>query len=267
MAEKYKGIYYQCFGNPGKPAILFLHGFLGDSKDWQEVINIVSKKYFCIVMDLPGHSKSNNPDLLNRVWDFKSLTLRINELLTHLSIDKVILVGYSMGGRIAQHFAVHFSERVVKLILESSSPGIENENEKRERFAKDRQLAKRLENEPLNKFLDFWYDQALFYGIKIHPKYNDMIKRRLVNDPKLLAMALVAFSVANQSYFAEKLSLFKKSLLLVCGEKDSKYLEIMKGLQQRNPHHEFCVMSGCGHNTHFEKPILFAEHLIEFLSL
>lgn len=267
MPEKFKGIYYQCSGIPGNTTVLFLHGFLGDNKDWQEVIDIVSKKYFSITIDLPGHNKSDSLKALGRVWDFESLTIRINDLLNHLSVEKVNLVGYSMGGRIAQHFAVHFPERIVKLVLESSSPGMENENEKRERLIKDKLLAKRLQKEPLKKFLDFWYEQSLFYGIKNHPKYHAMIKRRLANDPGLLARALNTFSVGNQSYLANKLSLLKIPLLLVCGEKDLRYLEIMQGLQQRNPQYAFYIMPGCGHNTHFEKPILFAEHLIEFLSL
>ena len=263
----YRGIYYQRFGNPVKPAVLFLHGFLGSQKDWQQVVDIVAKYNFCITLDLPGHGNSSDPDLLKNIWDFKSLAVRINDMLLHLGINKVGLVGYSMGGRIAQYFAVHFPEKLSKLVLESSSPGIKNKNEKIARLQEDKKRAQDLQNKPLSKFLNHWYNLSLFEGIKNHPQYAEMIKQRMLNDPHLLAKALRAFSVANQPYLEEKLSALRIPVFLMCGEKDKKYVDIMKSLKQRNPGFKLSVIDKSGHNIHLEKPILFAEHLVEFLSL
>ena len=156
---------------------------------------------------------------------------------------------------------------ITKLVLESSSPGIKNEKDKTIRLKKDQELAQSLQNGSLKKILESWYNQSIFHGIKHHPNYNQMITRKLSNDPKLLEKALTAYSVGNQSYLAKKLSALKIPVHLICGEKDLKYLRIMKDLKQENPNFKLTILNHCGHNIHFEKPILFAEHLTEYLSL
>jgi 2-succinyl-6-hydroxy-2,4-cyclohexadiene-1-carboxylate synthase len=267
MSENFKGITYQCFGNPSCPAVLFLHGFLGDGRDWREVVNLVSADFFCIVIDLPGHGFSNDLSLLNDVWDFHSLTQRLLELLTYLSVKKVNITGYSLGGRLALHFALHFTENVKKIILESSSPGIKDKDQRVSRLQNDISLADQLQNSPLENFLDSWYEQTVFYGIKQHPKYVDLINSKLKNNPKLLAKALTSYSVGRQSYLGEKLSKLKVPLLLICGENDAKYVEIMQSIKHKNKSLNVLIVKECSHNVHFQKPVLFAEHLVEFLSL
>ena len=266
-SKRFQGINYQCFGDPEKSAVLFFHGFLGDSRDWQQVVDLVSEHSYCITIDLPGHGNSNIPDLLKNLWDFESFSLKIDEFLKNLLIEKINLVGYSMGGRLAQYFAINYPKRVLKLVLESSSPGIKNKKERISRLERDKVFVKRLQDEPLIEILNTWYKQSLFQGIRNHPQYAEMVKKRSKNNPQLMAKALMAFSTGNQPYLAEKISAVGIPVLLLCGEKDSKYLKIMKELKHNNPGYKLNVMDKCGHNTHFEKPILFAEHLLEFLSL
>ena len=104
--------------------MLFLHGFLGNASDWQHIIKVIHEDFYCIAVDLPGHGRSNKAGNLNNIWSFNSLTSFLDNLLEHLSIRKVNLVGYSMGGRIAQHFVLGFAAKINKLVLESCSFGI-----------------------------------------------------------------------------------------------------------------------------------------------
>lgn len=268
MSLNLKGqLNFQCLGDTAKPAVLFLHGFLGTASDWQSIIDIIQEDFHCISIDLPGHGKSNKVDNLSNIWSFDALTSILDNILDYLSIKKASLVGYSMGGRIAQHFALGYAAKVNKLVLESCSFGIKDKEERTSRMKADKMLAERLKTEPFTEFLDSWYDQALFYGIKNNKQYQEMITRRLKNDPMLLSQALAAFSVANQIYLQERLFGFKKPLMYICGSKDEKYLTIAKSFKQTKPESKLFVMENCGHNTHFEEPDLFAEHLAEFLSL
>jgi len=267
MSEKFKGIYYQCSGKQSQPAVLFLHGFLGNGGDWQEIVKRVSGNFFCILVDLPGHGFSNNIHLLKDVWNFDSLSQRLDEFLNFLSLKKVYVSGYSLGGRLAMHFALRYSNKVAKLVLESSSPGIKNNGERTARLQEDLKLADKIRKSNIHDFIDQWYEQPVFNGIKQHPKYVDLINSKIQNDNRLLAKALSAFSIGRQSFLGNKVARLKIPVLLVCGEKDIKYVEIMKSIKQQNEAFKLSVIKQCGHNVHFEKPNLFAEHLAEFLSL
>lgn len=263
----FKGIHFQTYGLPAKPAIVFLHGFMGSAKDWNEVTAKLSPNYFCIAIDLPGHGESIVLDELDDVWGFEKVSQRLYQLITHLGIQKFSLVGYSMGGRISFHFALNYQESLSKLIIESSSPGIKKKSERQQRLIDDKRLTDRIKNLPFDQFLSVWYGLPVFKGLKEHAHYKEMIDRRLENDPGLLSRALITFSTGQQSYLQKKLSSLKIPVCLVCGERDTKYLDIFSGIRSNNPHFTLNVMKNCSHNTHFEKPVQFAEDLKQFLSL
>ena len=68
----------------------------------------------------------------------------LETLFTSFAPDRFILVGYSMGGRVALAYTVRYPKRVSTLILESSSPGLKTEEEREERRAADKRLAERI---------------------------------------------------------------------------------------------------------------------------
>ncbi|MDJ0775394.1 MAG: 2-succinyl-6-hydroxy-2,4-cyclohexadiene-1-carboxylate synthase, partial [Mastigocoleus sp. MO_167.B18] len=45
-------------GNPHKPLIIFLHGFMGNTGEFDEVISIIAEDFYCLTIDLPGHGKT-----------------------------------------------------------------------------------------------------------------------------------------------------------------------------------------------------------------
>ncbi len=261
------GICYTLTGTKENPPILFLHGFMGNGNDWNETVSYLSEKYYCITLDLPGHGNSNNLERLNTVWDFDSLCNRLSGLLNHLKIQKVSLVGYSMGGRIALYFAHKYPQLLTHLILESASPGIKTNDKKEIRLKEDKALSQKLKNEPLEEILEKWYSLPLFSGIKNHPKYKALFLNRLKNDPTLLAKAVESFSPGRQVYLMNKMKNLKMSVNLICGENDIKYTDVMKKIKRDNLHFNLKIFRDCGHNVHFEKPDLFAEHLLLVLSL
>ena len=240
---------------------------MGSGQDWNEIVSTISKKYYCITIDLPGHGQSTNLAQMGDIWNFNSLSKRLSDLLAHLKIKTVSLVGYSLGGRVALHFTLNYPQLVSTLILESTSAGIEKEKEREARFQNDLLLSKKLTTGSLDTFLNNWYGQPLFFGIKTHNGYLALFKRRKQNNPHLLAKVLESFSPGRQPYLMDKLSSLKIPLNLICGENDDKYLNLMRGIKKHNPHFNLKVFENSGHNIHFEKPVLFAKHLLQVLSL
>lgn len=50
--------HYTFTGSSDKPLILFLHGFMGNSHEFDEAITLLSKEFYCLTVDLPGHGKT-----------------------------------------------------------------------------------------------------------------------------------------------------------------------------------------------------------------
>jgi pimeloyl-ACP methyl ester carboxylesterase len=99
------------------PAVLFVHGLLGTHLNWSHLVTVLSDGKRVIAPDLFGHGASAKP-----MGDYSlgahAGTLR--DLLDHLGVDRVTLVGHSLGGGIALQFTYLFPERVERLVLVSS---------------------------------------------------------------------------------------------------------------------------------------------------
>jgi pimeloyl-ACP methyl ester carboxylesterase len=99
------------------PVVLFIHGILGSHRNWANLIDRIDDNHRVIVPDLFGHGESAKP-----VGDYSlgahAATMR--DLLGRLGIERVTLVGHSLGGGIAMEFYYLFPERVDRLVLVAS---------------------------------------------------------------------------------------------------------------------------------------------------
>ncbi|EKE05657.1 MAG: alpha/beta superfamily hydrolase/acyltransferase [uncultured bacterium] len=94
-------------------AIVFLHGW-GTSKDtYSEIISMLSKKYRCINIDLPGFGKSDVVEDLTLV----KISKLINKVIRKLGIKSLYLVGHSLGGAVTLVYASRYQEKINKLVL------------------------------------------------------------------------------------------------------------------------------------------------------
>src|ERR1035438_1300318 len=111
-------LYYEvCIANTTHPVLFFVHGVGGDLEAWQYVRDgLLAKGFSSIAMDLRGHGKSGHPysrkkyELNNFIED--AITVMGSE-----KINKVILVGHSLGAVLATHIALHHQEKIEKLVL------------------------------------------------------------------------------------------------------------------------------------------------------
>ncbi|HEX7187730.1 MAG TPA: alpha/beta fold hydrolase [Actinomycetes bacterium] len=99
------------------PAVLFIHGLLGSHRNWAHLVDTLDQDHRVLAPDLFGHGASAKP-----MGDYSlgahAATLR--DLLDRLGIDRVTLVGHSLGGGIALQFCYLFPERLERLVLVSS---------------------------------------------------------------------------------------------------------------------------------------------------
>lgn len=111
----------------GTPVIL-LHGAWNDSSQWVSVMEALSQHFHCFALDLLGCGESNNPNI------HYSIDLQVEclaEFLQALKLDKVYLVGHSLGGWIAASYALKYPEQVEGLVL-LSPEGVEIQGQEKQ---------------------------------------------------------------------------------------------------------------------------------------
>ena len=119
------------YSDSGKgTAIVLLHGFLENKEMWQNFIPEFSIKNRIITIDLLGHGET---ECLGYVQTMEENAAAVNEVISHLRIRKVILVGHSMGGYVALAFAELYPEKTKGIVLLNSTSRADNEERKKNR--------------------------------------------------------------------------------------------------------------------------------------
>lgn len=240
---------------------------MGNCYEFDEAISLLSDDFYCLTVDLPGHGQTQ---VLgdNACYTMESTACALINLLDNLNIQKCFLLGYSMGGRLALYLSLYFPKLFSKIILESASPGLVTEAERVERMRRDEQIARKLERSTSRNdftvFLSKWYEQPIFGSIKNHPHFQQMIERRLQNNPIELAKSLRWMGTGFQPPVWEKLKENTVPLLLLVGQYDEKFIAINTKMAKMCELCQLEVISYAGHNIHLENTLVFVESIKNF---
>jgi 2-succinyl-6-hydroxy-2,4-cyclohexadiene-1-carboxylate synthase len=160
----------------GSREFCFVHGFTQTGQSWVTAAQALGDSTNTFV-DAPDHGESQGI----------SLTLQeTGDELADIAFGKV-LIGYSMGARMALHAAIQHPYAMTGLVLVSGTPGIEDDSERAARVQADEELASRIESIGTPAFLQEWIRQPLFAKSKFS---NEEIQDRSRNTPASLATSL-----------------------------------------------------------------------------
>jgi pimeloyl-ACP methyl ester carboxylesterase len=191
--------------------LCFLHGFLGCKEDWEDLSSALSEG---TALRYPFEVPENG-----------------------------ILVGYSMGGRIALDFPNP------KVII-SAHLGLTDGHEKRRK--EENLWIQRLQTLPFADFLHAWYAQPLFDTLRTHPDFPKIFARRLKVGPEIALQQLLSHRLSDQLQFHPHNTLF------LYGEKDLKYKDLYT-------HFNAIPIERSGHACHLENPTACAKHIRDFV--
>lgn len=251
-------------GDPEKPGILFLHGFLGSGSDWLPVTRLLDGRFHCLMPDFPGHG-GDRQRLQAGASTFHTTALDLLKETQKLHSGQLHLCGYSMGGRMALHMALRFPEQFASATIVSASPGLQREEERRQRRSSDEALAIGLEQD-FEAFLEHWYSLPLFASLKASPSFDDVLAARRRGDPPALASCLRALGTGCQPQLWDSLPGNRLPILFCAGEKDAKFVEIGRRMVNLCPGSALELFPGCGHTLHVEERDRFTGRLESFIN-
>ena len=234
--------------------LIFLHGLLGTKSDWQKVIENLPH-FRCLSLDLPFHGENKAV----AVEDFEQTAQCLEEQIQHLiKNEPYILIGYSLGGRIAEYYALQSQVQrgnLQAVILEGANLGLSSEQEKKSRLVNDNMWAERFSHEKPETVLEDWYQQPVFSHLNEQQR-KALIEKRKANCGANIGKMLLATSLAKQPDFREKVRSSLLPFFYFCGERDQKFRQMAEANQLN-----LTVIPDAGHNAHLENPIYFAKKI------
>ena len=243
-------IYYEIHGK-GEPLVL-IYGYAAHSGLWFRQIPILSKKYRVIAFDNRGVGRSDKPDI---PYIMAMMAGDITGLLDTTGIDTAHIFGISMGGMIAQHFALNYPQRVISLILGCTTcGGVHSIQPKPESMAAlfDFERLKKTPEEFVRQLIPFLFSQEFI------EKNPDIVEERVAKSleyptPPHGATRQAAAMMGHDTY--ELLPKIKLPTLVIAGDNDRAIpLENSRILASRIPKAALVIIKGAGHEFFIEDP-------------
>lgn len=224
--------------------MVFVPGFTQTSSSWKPVMAALPRGIEAVALDVPDG------------LDFPSTA-------TALVRDgqRAVYVGYSMGGRLCLQLALEHPEQVTGLVLVSASPGIADATEREQRRAADEELARDIERDGVDTFLERWLAQPLFASLSADAA---QIEERRVNTVERLTHQLRGLGQGAQAPLWGRLGELGDlgvPVHLVTGALDTKYTRIAHDMSRRVRTSRVSTVPGAGHAVHMEQPAAVA-HLL-----
>ena len=258
---------------PAKPTIVLLHGFLGDRRDMEPLRREINAASFdCVSVDLPHHGDS--AQLVPQSVD--AVAVLAEQLATGWpATARFVLVGYSMGGRIAMQLAAKNPVQIDGVVVLGSSPGTEDLPKRRARADSDNRLASRLRRMDGAAFAawlrDEWYTAPL-WGNSLRAahcaRFEAMLQRRLDGArPADRAASLERETVGRQAPLWSWLASTMIPVLYLAGADDPSYAPLAPRISACNAagRVEARLVGGSAHAMLLEAPNAVAELCIAFL--
>lgn len=267
VVDGVKYSYRRLGGTKGIP-LLFLTHFRGTMDTWDPLlINNVSKIRPVILFDNAGvgHSGGEAADSLAK------LTEEVIGFLKALSIEKVDILGFSIGGMIAQELALRAPELVRRLVLAGTNigkgEGVKSPDADAMKMMKDLALAKLSEELAVRT----WFSQSAAsqeagraWWARMHERQVEGENRADFLEGEGMMTMFKASALWEGSY--DRLGDIKIPVLVVAGQRDAMSPPINNLiLSQRLPNAQLIVYSDAGHGFLFQHALLFTQHVKLFL--
>lgn len=252
------GTHFRCIGEG--PPIVLIHGVGADMEMWSPLAKQLSGGHRVIAYDMQGHGRSAKPPAPYRLADF---VRQLRQLADALSLESFDLLGFSMGGLVAQGFTLAYPACVARLILVntvySRSP-----DERRAVLARVANATSGDYGADVEAAIARWFTVSFRAA---HPELIEPIRRRMMaNDRAAYIAAYTVFATADEE-LAPQLEKIDVPALVITGADDQRSTRDMATrLASLLPRGTLRLLPDQRHMTPIEVPDRIAELVNEFLA-
>lgn len=247
-----------CIGKGRGDVVLFLHGVGGGAQSWYPQINSFALKYQAAAWNMPGYGKS----ILHGGMSFPDLAAALLALLDDRGWTKIHLVGHSMGGMVAQEFAVDHQDRLHSLTLSATSPAFGRPDGDFQKKFIDARLAPLAAGGTMADLARELVETMM--SAEADPNGRQLAYDCMANVPANTYRAAVECIVS----FEQRANLpnIQVPTLVLAGEADTNApAPMMEKMAAKIPGARFVCLPELGHLANLEDPLAFDAALSEFL--
>jgi 3-oxoadipate enol-lactonase len=237
----------------GKP-IVFCHGFTTTSAFWREQVEVFADEYQVVALNLPGHGVSGRPT--DRPYTVDAFVGDLAMLFDELDLDPAVLVGLSMGGVVAQRFALDHARRLRGLVLVDTTASGLGEAVKADNVlaAIGRLGVARASCDVVERS----------FGADASDSLVEFAKREVIQTPEFVARQAVIS--LNDTDLRDRLADIRMPTLLICGEEDRiTPPEESRALAAGILGSTLVMIPGAAHFPMLERPAQFNAELRRFI--
>jgi len=232
------------------PPVLLLHGFTQTGACLGPLARVLARDHRVLLADLPGHGGS--AELAGAdLWTAADLLARA---VTEASPDRhpAVVVGYSLGGRLALHLALRHPDTVQAVVLVGATAGIDDDAARAARAAADATLADHIVDVGVDAFLLEWLDQPLFAGLPAWARFDG---ERRANTAAGLAGSLRHAGTGAMEPLWDRVGAIDAPSLVLAGGRDAKFAALAGRLADAiGANASADLVPDAGHAAHLEAP-------------
>lgn len=225
--------------------VLFIPGFMQRGDAWRPVAELLPERYPSRLLDHAEHSFEG----------------RLGEILAS---SASVLVGYSLGGRLALRAALRSPGSFSAIVLVGSTAGIEEGPLRVQRAEADEKLASWMEAMPIEDIVSLWERQPLFAD-QSDSLVEEQRPGRLSHDPRELALLIRTAGQGVLEPIWHDLRALELPLLAIAGARDDGYAAAAKRIASLAPNARAAVVENAGHAPQLQRPDEVASLIAGFL--
>ncbi len=241
--------------------IVLIHGYTGNLRNWALTIPALTEHFRTISMDLRGHGQSSKPTE-KEDYALDLMADDVYQLLVQLGVTDCYLAGHSMGGRVAQLLILAHPELFRALVLVDTAGEASGFLHSPERARLVEIAAERGMEAAFEEMVRVTPVPEAF---KSNPQYIQIWRDMFLMTSREAYMYCGA-AIRDHSSRLDALSAISVPTLVICGEKDTPFMEPSRNLHAAISGSEFAIIPGAGHGPQMETPTEFNRVLSEFLA-
>lgn len=238
--------------------IFFLHGFLGRPSDWDFIKNEISKN-----QNIRTHAVDylNHPEF-GPNFTFNEWAENFNKYVQSFGYSKNILIGYSLGGRLALHALQQSPNFWSLLVILSANPGLNSVQEKQARLANDETWAHKFSQMQWQDVMRDWNLQPVFAGNSNEPMRieSDYVREKV-------AKCLVQWSLGKQENLSGLIRQHQDRISWAVGALDKKFLHMSAAMYDENILKDLKIFDEASHRIIFDQPQALALWIKQIIKL